>query len=153
MTSIIDSQPMQTARLDRALEYAVIQNWDQLMPDSTSGLIHIEYETGPDGSLDFLLIWASTIRGHWNLVCEYWMRPLWKHAIGLRFRKNYHSVDFAHTLEFLMGHEDAFSKLPDRKGPIQIYPPTQEERNEAERWTRVAFNHPSSTPIEQHVAA
>ena len=143
----------ETARLDRALEYAVIQNWDQLMPDSTSGLIHIEYQTGRDGSLDFLLIWASTIRGYWNLVCEYWMRPLWNHATGLRFGKKYYSVDFARTPEFLMGHEDAFSKLSDPHGLLQIYPPTQEERKEVERWTRVAFNHHGSVPIEQHVAA
>ncbi len=153
MTSIIDPQPMPTARFDRALEYVVIQNWDQLMPDSTSGLIHIEYQTGPGGSLDYLLIWASTVRGYSKLVCEYWMRPLWNHATGLRFHNDYHSVDFAHTLEFVMGHEDAFSKLPDQHGLIQIYPPTQEERKEAGRWTGVAFNHHGSMPVEQHVAA
>jgi len=43
MLAITDSQTMQSVSLDRALEYAVIQNWDELMPDRTAGLIHIEY--------------------------------------------------------------------------------------------------------------
>ncbi len=153
MTPIIGSQPMQTARLDRTLEYAVVQSWDELMPDSTSGLVHIEYQTGSDGALDFFKVWASTIRGHWNLICEFWIRSLWSHATGLSFGKDYHSADFARTLELVMGREDAFSKLPDQQGLIQIYPPTQEERKEAERWTTVAFDHESAMPTEQPVAA
>lgn len=153
MTPLTGSQPMQTVRLDRALEYAVIHNWDKLMPDSSSGLVHIEYQTGSDGSLDYFKIWASTIRGHWNLICEFWMKPLWSNAIGLRFGGDYHSVDFAHTLELVMGHEDAFSKLPDHQGLIQIFPPTPAERTEAERWISVAFNHDDAIPMEQPAAA
>jgi hypothetical protein len=153
MTSIIGSQPMQTARLDRTLEYAVVESWDELMPDSTSGLVHIEYQTGPDGSLDFFKIWASTNRGYWNLVCEFWIRPLWSHATGLSFGKGYHFADFARTLELVMGCEDAFSKLPDQRGLIQVSPPTKEERSEAERWMGVAFDHESAIPMEQPVAA
>lgn len=152
MTSTIGSQPMLTARLDRALEYAVIQSWDELMPDSVSGTISIEYQTGADGSLDFFKIWASTIRGHWKLVCECWLRPLWSNATGLRFSNDFHSVDFAHTLEYVMGHQEAFLKLPHQHGTIQIYPPTQEERREAALWTSVAFNQQGSMPAE-HVAA
>ena len=60
-----DSQTIQTISSDRALEYAVIQSWDELMPDRTSGLIHIEYQTGCDGSTEFLKVWTSIIRGSW----------------------------------------------------------------------------------------
>jgi hypothetical protein len=140
MTSITGSQPMQTARLDRTLEYAVVQSWDELMPDSNSGLIHIEYQTGSDGSVDFLSVWTSTIRGHWNRVCEFWMKPLWSHATGLGFSSDPHSVDFAHTLELVMGRENAFLKLPDQHGLIQIHPPTRDERSAAARWMEVAFS-------------
>jgi hypothetical protein len=150
MTPITDTQPMQTDRLDHALESAVIQSWDELMPTSTSGLIQIEYQTGDDGLIEFLMIWASTIRGHWKLVCEFWMRPLWSHATGLRFSNDYHSAAFAHTLDLVMGHENAFSKLPDQHGLTQVYPPTQEERREAERWMSVAFDHLGSVAVEQH---
>jgi hypothetical protein len=153
MTNILNSQMMQTAQLDRALEYAVIQSWDQVMPDPTSGLIHVEYETGAAGPLDFLKIWSSTLRGHWSLVCEYWIRPLWSHTTGLRFANDYYSADLARTLEFLIAHEDAFAKLPDRRGSIQVSPPTEEERREAERWMTVALNHDGSVPTEQPMAA
>jgi hypothetical protein len=153
MTPITNSQPEQPLRLERALKNAVIQNWDDLMPDSNSGLIHIEYQTGCDGSLDFLLIWASTIRGYWNLVCELWMRPLWSHATGLRFGNDYHSVDFTSRLELVMAHEDGFSKLPDRHGLIQVYPPTQMERGEAKSWARAIDNDDASMPMGQLIAA
>lgn len=146
MTPIADTKPMQMERLDHALESAVIQSWDELMPTSTSGLIHIEYQNGNDGSIEFFMIWASTIRGHWKLVCDFWMRPLWSHATGLRFSNDYHSAAFAHALELVMEHESAFSKLPDQHGLIQVYPPTEE----AERWTSAAFDHLSFIPMEQH---
>jgi hypothetical protein len=63
MLPMTDSQTMQTITLDRALAYAVIHSWEELMPDRTSGLIHIEYQTGSDGSIDFLKAWASITRG------------------------------------------------------------------------------------------
>src|SRR5512142_1802500 len=146
-------QAVKAIRLDRTLECAVILSWDELMPDSSSGLIHIEYRTGADGWLEYLKLWSSTIRGHWNLVCELWMRPLWSHATGLTFGKDLHSADFAHILELVMRHENAFSKLPDRDGLIQIFPPTLEERRAAERWTREAFSHHGSVLTEPPVAA
>jgi hypothetical protein len=148
-----DSQSMQMAPLERILGYVVVHSWDDLMPGSTSGLIHIEYQTGRNGSLDFLKIWTSTTRGYWRLISELWIRPLWSHATGLWVDDDYRSVDFPHTLELVIGQEDAFSKLPDQHGLIQIYPPTQEEREEAERWMRVAFNDHGSMPIEQDIAA
>lgn len=95
MLPITDSQTMQTISLARALEYTVIQSWDELMPDGTSGLIHIEYQTGSGGSTDFLKGWASIIKGSWKLVCELLMRPLWSHTTGLRFENDYHSDAFA----------------------------------------------------------
>jgi hypothetical protein len=146
-------QAAKTIRLDRALECAVILSWDELMPNATSGLIHIEYRTGSDSSLEYLKVWSSTIKGNWNLVCEYWLRPLWSHATGLSFGDAYHSADFAHILELVMQHENALSKLPDHDGSIQIYPPTPEERMAAERWTREAFSHESSVPTEPLMAA
>ncbi|HWR15459.1 MAG TPA: hypothetical protein VN577_11570 [Terriglobales bacterium] len=153
MMLIAKSQLLPTVQLQCALGYAVIQSWDEFMPDSVSGLIHIEYQAGSDGSLDFLLIWASTLWGYWNLVCEYWPRPLWSHAIGLRYSNNYHSVRFAHALEFVMAHEEAFSKLPNRHGPIQIYPPTQEQRREAERWSSEVYDNLGPIPMEPQIAS
>lgn len=153
VTNSIESSAISTARLDRALEYAVIQSWDELMPDPLSGLIHIEYQTASDRSLDFLKIWSSTLRGHWNLICEYWNRPLWSHATGLHREDRCHSETFARTLEFLMRNADSFRNLPDQQGLIQVYPPTQEQRSEAERWRTVEFDDQGCSKVIPSVAA
>lgn len=114
--------------LDRAIENAVILSWDELMPKAISGIIHVEYHTGPDRLLEYLKVWASTERGYWNLVCEYWKCSLWSHVPGLSFGKGNHPGDFSRRLESVMQHEDDFTKLPQQDGLIQIYPPAERER-------------------------
>ena len=151
MTSI-SSPTISTSQLDLALEYAVIRSWDDLMPNSASGLIHVEYQTSLDGSLDFFKIWASTLRGYWSLICECWMRPLWSHTTGLRFENDYHSGILARTLEYVMRHEDSFAKLPERHGLIQVYPPTTAQRGEAERWGTETFGDMGSSLVKSSVA-
>jgi hypothetical protein len=54
MTPITDSQAMQRIRLERMFKSAVVLSRDELMADSTSGLIHVEYQAGDDGLLDFI---------------------------------------------------------------------------------------------------
>ena len=150
MLPITDLQAMQTISLDRALEYTVIQSWDELMPARTAGLIHIEYQTGENGSIDFLKVWASIVRGSWKLVCELWMRPLWSHTTGLGFENDYQSDALAENLALIMRQEKTFPRLPEKVGLIQIYPPTQEERREAEVWMNLDFNH-GNRNCDQHI--
>lgn len=153
MMPISDSQLKQTIRLDHALGYAVIQSWREFMPDPTSGLIHIEYHPGKDGLLEFLQVWASTSRGTWKLVCEFWVRPLWSHAAGLSFENDYHSENFARNLNLVMTQENTFSKLPDQAGLVQVYPPTREEYVEADRWIKLLSEHRDPVTIEPQSAA
>jgi len=150
MPAITDSQTMQSVSLNRALEYAVIQSWDELMPDRTAGLIHIEYQSGSDGGIEYLKVWSSIARGTWKLVCELWMRPLWSHAIGLRFENNYRSDALGNNLELILGQEKSFPRSSEQAGLIQVHPPTPEERREADRWIDLAFSH--RDPAEPHVA-
>ena len=147
------SQRMPHSRLDRTLEYAVIRSWKELMPNSISGSIHIDYQTGADGSLDFLKIFASTIRGYWNQVCECWMRPLWSHTTGVCFCSDYHSADLARTLELVIENQDTFTKVPNKHATLYISTPTEEERREAEASTGVAPDHEGSTPMASLVGA
>jgi hypothetical protein len=139
MISAVNSQREQTVRLDRSLEYAAVQSWDELMPDRSSGLIHIEYQSGCEGSLDFLKVWTSVSRGEWRLVCETWMRPLWSNITGLSFSNGYEPVMFAHAMKFLTEHEGAFSMLPSQSRLIQIFPPTPTERQRAHEWMDQIF--------------
>jgi hypothetical protein len=153
MKPITGSQTLQRSYLEGRLKSAVVLGWDELMPDSTSGLIHVEYQAADEGSLDFLKIWASTIRGQWKLICEFWMRPLWSHSAGVRFGSEYHSVDFARTLELVLGPADAFSLAPNLRGLVQVSPPTEEERDKAKQLTLSALEHHASMPFDEHVAA
>lgn len=150
MTLTNTSESMPAARLDRTLEYAVVQNWNDLMPAAPSGVMRIEYETARDGSLDFLKVWASTTRGRWTRVCELWVKPLWGHETGLVLDAGFESAGFGRMLNLVMGNESAYAPLPNRLGTIQIFAPTEAERSEAKRWMDVAFN--SDTPIPAEAA-
>lgn len=139
MTAIPNLQTAATLRLDRALENAVVLGWNELMPMATAGVIHVEYHSGPDHSLEYVKIWASRERKQWNLICEYWTCSLWSHVPGLSFGKGYRSGDFSRRLENVMQHEAAFAKLPHQDGSIQVYPPTESERTAAGDWMTGAF--------------
>lgn len=80
-----DLEQSEKIGFDRILECAVILSWDELMGPSTSGLVQIEYRTDAAYSLEYLKVWSSTVRGYANLVCEYWLRPLWSHVVGLQW--------------------------------------------------------------------
>jgi hypothetical protein len=153
MMAIIDSQTTHRDWLECMLKSAVVMSWDALMKGSTAGLIHVEYQTGDDGSLDFLKVWESTIWGQWKLVCEFWTRPLWSHATGVRFASDYHSADFSHALELAVGNKNALSMLPNLHGMVQVFPPTEDEQEKAETVTRAALDSSASTPAKKHIAA
>jgi hypothetical protein len=152
MSLITDLQATQAAQLERNLKSTVVSNWNELMPQAASGLIHIEYQTGADGVLDFIKIWESLVWGEWNLVCELWMRPLWAHVSGVRFGSAFHSVDFARALELVVSSDDTSAMLPNLKGMIQVFPPTATERSEAEVIVREAMDRDRVT-MAPHVAA
>jgi hypothetical protein len=140
--------------LDRILESAVVLSWSELMQASRSGLIHVEYRTGSDRAIEYLKVWsATTKKGRWSLVCEYWGRALWSHAVGIRFEGACHSADFAAMLEFVMLHQHGFSSPSERQdGLVQVSPPTEDERLVAKNCMSEAVNRLGSSPAEQLVA-
>lgn len=119
----------QNQSLERILECAIVVSWNDLVSGTQAGLIHIEYELAPDGTLDSLKIWSSTSRGHWLLACEYWMSSSALHGVGIHFHNGYTSNSLAQILEFVMHHQTAFSLPTDlgRQGLLQIQTPKQEE--------------------------
>lgn len=124
-------EPSVKIGLCRGLERAVILSWNELMKSSTSGIVQIEYGTDAAFSLEYLKVWSSTVRGYANLVCEYWVQPVWSHAVGLQLAAGYNSAGFATLLESAIEHQDTYSKLPYRAGSLQIWPPTEEESTAA----------------------
>jgi len=82
-------------RLDQALEAAVVAHWNELMPGTAArGAMEIVYGTAIDHTLDYLKVFSSENRGYWNLVCEYWLKSLWSHSVGLTFVSETYSTEF-----------------------------------------------------------
>jgi len=123
------------------------------MPDSTSGLMHIEYQTGDGGSLQFVKFWSSTVWGEWKLICELWMQTLWAQVAGVRFRSDYHSVKFARTVEAVAAYERPVALIPGLRSLIQVFPPSDVQRREAELFTTVVLDGHSSVPADAALVA
>jgi hypothetical protein len=118
--------------LEQSLENAVVLSWNELMPAAISGIIHVEYHLGAEHSLEYLKVWASSERGHWSLICEFWKCSLWSHIPGISFGKGYGPGAFSLRLEAVMNHADYLDKAPQQDGSILIYPPTAVESQAAE---------------------
>lgn len=71
MSSTSTLPAVASVQLDTLLADALVLSWSDLMPERTSGLIHIEYHAGFRGLVEFPKLWASTTRGYRDLVCEH----------------------------------------------------------------------------------
>lgn len=140
--------------LEQMLESAIVASWKDLTNGTQPELIHTEYNLTAGGTVDDLSIWSSIARGHWLLVCEYWMSASKFHSSGVRFDNGYHSEVLAHTLEFVMQHQNAFALPPnlDRPGLLQIPPPTEAEITAAAASVRETFDLVRSALAETLVA-
>lgn len=116
--------PRQQRRLCDAIGEAISVTWADVMPHSDEGLIQVEYGPGTDNQIEWLKVWSSTQRGHWNLVCEYWMAEHPFGNIGLQFAAGYHSDVLGQSLNLIMQHQRQFAS-PDKGSLslIQVYPP------------------------------
>lgn len=123
----------QRVEIARVLESAVVLSWKELLDKSKEGLVHVEYGTAPEPSLQYLKVWRSTTRGTWDLICEYWASSgsSTLPAAGLTFSSGYHSADLARMLEQMMQHHDGFTdSLSGESGVnlIQVQSPTEGDR-------------------------
>jgi hypothetical protein len=117
--------PPQRRWLCDAIGEAVSVSWADVMPQSDEGLIHVEYEAGSERFLNWLKVWSSTNRGHWSLVCEYWMDEHSFGETGPQFADGYHSDGLGESLKLIMQHQRKF--VPPESGLlglIQVYPPS-----------------------------
>jgi hypothetical protein len=115
--------------LDAMLADALVLSWSDLMPELTSGLIHVEYHVGSHGAVEYLKVWAALTRGQWDLVCQNFMRSSASCQGGLRFANGYKSEGLAKMLNQILQHPEMFvlSTAPGTDRLIQIPPPTQKD--------------------------
>jgi hypothetical protein len=118
--------PNTNSTFDYALHCAVTANWKDLTLGSPITAMQVEYRTGSARSLEYLKLWCSTLRGHWQLICEYWMKPTGTHQQGVTFAHTYSSTGLVRMLDVIMGHQEAFPQLsPDLlDGLVQVAAPT-----------------------------
>jgi hypothetical protein len=128
--------PIERVHIARVLESAVVLSWKELLHKSQKGLVHVEYGTAPEPSLQYLKIWLSTTKGTWHLICEYWMSlgssrlP----AAGLTFSNGYYSADLAGMLGQMMQHHEGFPNSLSGESAvnlIQVHSPTEGDRVKA----------------------
>src|SRR5271157_903000 len=121
---------LESVQLGEALADAVVLGWNDMISEPTSGSIHVEYHVGALGSVEFLNVWAFTIRGGWKLICEHWMRPDGSPESGLRFANGYKSSALERVLGSIMQHQEIFllGAAPGSDRMIQVHPPTYADR-------------------------
>jgi hypothetical protein len=135
--------------LDQILESAVVANWADLMRGAHTGLIHIEYDSVPTGTLDYVQVWSSITRGHWLLACA-WMSDSTIHGTSVNFENGYESEGLAHILELVIAHQNEFAapRNLDRAGLLQIATPTRKESAAALASISGAFGHTTSAFVD-----
>ena len=149
--SAVNTRPLLT--LDKALRYAVIQSWNELMPHSPAGSIQIEYQNAASSELEYLKLWKSAELGHWGLIAEFWEKPLWGNAVGLRMGDEYlQSVGLIGNLDFVLSHQKDFASLAGTSGVLQIFAPTTAERQEAANWIHIPGGASVVRPMAPAVA-
>ena len=125
-------------KLDKALEFAVVLAWGDLVKTATPCSVRVEYQCEPGTALDYLSVWSVRAEGYQYLVCDYWTWTSAAHPSGVRFRNKHYSDQLAQTLGFIMKNQDQFTRPADacRDGLVLIYPPTEGERTEGGTWMR-----------------
>ena len=126
--------------LDKALRYAVILAWGDLMKPTEPRSVRVEYLFEPGTALDHLSVWSVGAGGYQDLVCDYRTWASLAHPCGARFGNRHYSDKLAETLAFVMKHQGQFTRPADagRDGLVQIHPPGADDRTEAATWMRVA---------------
>ena len=118
--------------LDKALEFAVILAWEDLMKSAPPCSVRIEYRCEPGTSVDYLSIWSVNAESQQQMVCSYWTWTSPAHPSGVRFSNRFQSDQLGQTLDFILMNQGQFTRRADacRDGLALIYPPTGDERTD-----------------------
>jgi len=122
--------------LDKALEFAVILAWEDLMKVANPRSARVEYRCEPGTSLDYLSVWSVRTGGEQDLVCDYWTQTSSAHPSGVRFSNRFDSDRLGQTLDSIPMNQNQFTRPADacRDGLVLVHPPTGDERTEAVTW-------------------
>lgn len=121
---------------EKALEFAVISSWDELIKPGGKSSIHVEYANVAGIPVPSLQVW-DTHKGHENRVCDYSVLPSGDSQLQrIQFTNSYASQTLAEALDLVMLNQSHFTRPGDRcvKGLVQIGVPSEEDRASAAQW-------------------
>lgn len=125
--------------LDKALQFAVILAWEDLLKVSEARLARVEYRFEPGVSLEYLSVWSVKAKGYQDKVCDYWISASPAHSNGISFSNGNQSDKLARGLDLILKNQGRFMRPPADACPdglVLIYPPSADERAEAATWMR-----------------
>lgn len=136
---------------EKALEFAVISSWEDLVKPKDPSSIHVEYTNVEGSPVAWLQVW-STYKGRGNRVCDYSVGPFNGSQLqGAQFAGSYASETLTETLDLIMLNQTKFSRPAGRSvsGLVRVSVPTKEDRAGAAEWrhammTELVRNAPPS---------
>ena len=129
---------------EKALEFAVICSWEDLVKPDANTSIHVEYANVDGFPVAWLQVWAMR-KGNGNRVCTYSLPPSsGSEPQGIQFANPYASETLADALEFIMGNQSQFTRPAGRSvsGLVQVADPRQEDRASAADWWHTMLTEP-----------
>lgn len=123
---------------ERALEFAVVSCWEDMVKPDEDCAIHIEYPDVFGTPVQSLKVWTVK-RGYQTLVCDYSTAvPRPSLALGVHFENSFHSETLARNLAFIMQNQRRFTRRAadsSVNGMVQVSLPNGEDRADAATWS------------------
>jgi hypothetical protein len=125
----------ETILIDEALQFAVVQAWDELAVENPLRAVRVEYLFEPGAILNHVTVWLVEPRGYQDRACDYWTRSS-SHPEKWHWGKGIHSARLARALEFILENQERFRHAQDAAlcRVIVVFTPGQEARAEAGVW-------------------
>jgi hypothetical protein len=123
--------------IDKAFQYAVTLAWGEFTGAKPRS-IRVEYLCEAGTALNHLTVWSVRAGGYQDLVCAYEAPTSSGIQSGMRFANQPCSEGLTQTLNFIMQHQNQFSRPADagRHGLVLVYPPDGDDRIEAAAWMK-----------------
>jgi hypothetical protein len=144
---------------EKALKFAVICSWDDLVKPEENRSIHVEYVNVDGKPVSWLQIWAMH-KGNGNRVCDYSLLPSSGSQLqGTQFAGSYASLTLAEALDVIMQNQTEFTRSAGRStsGLVRVGVPSNDERARASDWwqaiTTEVVRSPSASSLEPRKTA
>ena len=136
--------PIGTSPIEEMLESAVVLSFSELLQEPRKGMVHVEYGTAPEPSLQYLKMWRSENHKGWDLICEYWASSgsAGSPERGLTFSNGCHSESLAEMLENSLSHHRGLPPAlsgETKLNLILVASPTEEDVRKAATCMTAAY--------------